>query len=782
MLELIAWRTAFVAAARPYRSIRLLVPAALLAFGTQSAAAALDGWTPLGPDGGTTFALVVEPQSGSVYVGTKAGVFGSTDGGAHWASANGNLPVSGTARGIWVMALAVDAGSPAALYASVLLHGIFKSLDGGQTWQHADSGLIGYTEILVADPSVPGTAYAATSGGLFKTTDAGGVWTKLPGIRGATALAVDPNASGTVYGWLSGEGLSKSVNGGQTWTRIGADVLGVRYIDAVAVDPRSSNRVFASAVDFGTGKAGLFRSLDGGSTWAAAGSGLPLDKRITSLAMPRGVTDVVYAGGVGGGVFKSVDLGAHWGVSNGALDFVRALAIDSTQSGGLYAIGSSSAATGVFKTVDEGASWSFRSTGIAAFELRDLVIDPKASSTLYALSLTDGVLKSVDGGTSWQTANQGLPASSNRVVLDTLTIDPVDPRILYASAVGVGPFKTLDGGQHWASIARPGHDEILDLDVDPVDSRILVAGTSEGLFRSTDGGSGWVRTSEGFNFFGGVELVRDPASPAAIYAAGVQVILGSPDRPEGFLLKSVDHGSSWNVVSEGFFSFLQIDPRTPSTLYASTGSEIVRSTDGGAHWFVLARAPGSAGFLQALLVDPLDPSTFVVDNGDDLLRSDDEGRTWRSWSDGLGNRDVTALVVDPISPERLYVATRGGGLSARFLSELAPCTPGPTRLCFQGGRFQAEVSWEDFDGNVGEGKSRELGGDSGAFWFFHPDNVELTVKVLDGRGLNDKFWVFYGSLTNVEFTLTVTDTATGRVRSYHNPKGAFASAGDTTAF
>ena len=60
--------------------------------------------------------------------------------------------------------------------------------------------------------------------------------------------------------------------------------------------------------------------------------------------------------------------------------------------------------------------------------------------------------------------------------------------------------------------------------------------------------------------------------------------------------------------------------------------------------------------------------------------------------------------------------------------------------------------------------------------------MELTVKVLDGRPLNDRFWVFYGSLTNVEFTLEVTDTETGRQRVYRNPSGHFASAGDTDAF
>jgi hypothetical protein len=197
---------------------------------------------------------------------------------------------------------------------------------------------------------------------------------------------------------------------------------------------------------------------------------------------------------------------------------------------------------------------------------------------------------------------------------------------------------------------------------------------------------------------------------------------------------------------------------------------------------VLAHVPGPPGSINTFLVDPLHPSTLLVDNFADLLRSDDDGRTWRSWSDGLGNRDVTALVFHPTIAGKLYVTTRGGGLSTRLLSGATLCMPGPTRLCLNDGRFQVEVSWRVPAGNTGDGKSRVLTGDTGAFWFFGPENVELTVKVLDGRPVNGKFWVFYGSLTNVAFTLTVTDTATGHERHYHNAMGTFASAGDTSAF
>jgi ELWxxDGT repeat protein len=110
------------------------------------------------------------------------------------------------------------------------------------------------------------------------------------------------------------------------------------------------------------------------------------------------------------------------------------------------------------------------------------------------------------------------------------------------------------------------------------------------------------------------------------------------------------------------------------------------------------------------------------------------------------------------------------------------CQPGPQRLCLNGGRFAVEASWKDFQGKTGTGTAVSLSADTGYFWFFDQTNVEVLLKVLDGTPLNGKFWVFYGALSNVEYTLTVTDTQTGAVKEYRNPSGRFASVADTGAF
>jgi len=111
-----------------------------------------------------------------------------------------------------------------------------------------------------------------------------------------------------------------------------------------------------------------------------------------------------------------------------------------------------------------------------------------------------------------------------------------------------------------------------------------------------------------------------------------------------------------------------------------------------------------------------------------------------------------------------------------------PCQPSAQRLCLNNGRFGVEVAWKDFQNHEGKGHAVPLTGDTGTFWFFDAANVELVVKVLDGRDLNGHFWLFFGALSNVEYTVTVTDSQSGTMRTYKNPSGRFASVADTDAF
>ena len=104
-----------------------------------------------------------------------------------------------------------------------------------------------------------------------------------------------------------------------------------------------------------------------------------------------------------------------------------------------------------------------------------------------------------------------------------------------------------------------------------------------------------------------------------------------------------------------------------------------------------------------------------------------------------------------------------------------------TTACLNSNRFKVSVSWSA-NGTNGAGQAVPISGDTSYFWFFNAANVELVVKVLDGSGINNHFWVFYGALSNVQYTITVYDTLTGHSRYYTNPSGQLASVADTEAF
>jgi hypothetical protein len=103
-------------------------------------------------------------------------------------------------------------------------------------------------------------------------------------------------------------------------------------------------------------------------------------------------------------------------------------------------------------------------------------------------------------------------------------------------------------------------------------------------------------------------------------------------------------------------------------------------------------------------------------------------------------------------------------------------------LCLSNSTYAITVHWVAADGRSGSGTAVPLTSDTGYFWFFSSSNIELVVKVLDGRGINGYHWVFYGALSDVSYTITVTNRLTGVSRSYTNDQGNLASVADTQAF
>lgn len=163
--------------------------------------------------------------------------------------------------------------------------------------------------------------------------------------------------------------------------------------------------------------------------------------------------------------------------------------------------------------------------------------------------------------------------------------------------------------------------------------------------------------------------------------------------------------------------------------------------------------------------------------------------------DTVGANTTTATIpgLDPATFYLFRVRAQGSGGTASApsnqvgiatLGEIAACVAGPETLCVNGGRFKAELVWRTGEGS-GTGKAVPVPSapDSGLFYFFSANNLEMLLKVLNGCGVNSRYWVFFAATTNVEFAVVVTDTQTGRTASYFNPLGTPAPpVQDTSAF
>ncbi len=139
--------------------------------------------------------------------------------------------------------------------------------------------------------------------------------------------------------------------------------------------------------------------------------------------------------------------------------------------------------------------------------------------------------------------------------------------------------------------------------------------------------------------------------------------------------------------------------------------------------------------------------------------------------------DLLRMKVASLDPGGIELASDGTG----------HCEASDERLCLLDDRFAVEVDF--IDPNVDADVPRAAGvipslttGKTGFFWYFSPSNVELAVKMLDGRGVNGSFWFLYGGLSDVEYTITVTDTLTDSVATYRNEAGSICGEIDIDAF
>jgi photosystem II stability/assembly factor-like uncharacterized protein len=330
------------------------------------------------------------------------------------------------------------------------------------------------------------------------------------------------------------------------------------------------------------------------------------------------------------------------------------------------------------------------------------------------------------------------------------------------------------------------------------------------------------------------ELVLDPFTPGTIYRNDIKSIhtvgvgLGSYPTVSS-LARSTDGGASWSALPwegfNGYVSQIAADPGTRGVLYATTNGVILgtdiptlyRSEDGGSSWAELASIPESVYQVSALAVDRSSPTTIYVDGwrstdggvtfskfgGDDtqqivpddrhlgrfyvatynrgVLRSDDGGETWVPMNAGFTQYDTSVgwLAIEPNSVF-LHAMTQEG------IHDFEVVDPGALIL---DSAHPFSISLSAIDqrtGRVGAGVATPMNDLWGYFSIpaitGNPNNPEVFVKMLDGTALNGAYWFFYGGLTDLEYTLTVTEAATGKQKTYAKPAGSECGGSDTAAF
>lgn len=566
--------------------------------------------------------------------------------------------------------------------------------------------LVGPTEVggrivdLDYNPRHPDSVYAAAAtGGVFLSTDGGRNWIPIfddqPGLS-IGDIAVDPVSPSIVYvgtgeangghNNLPGTGLFKSEDGGATWRRSGLE--GSVSIGRIAIDPHNPNRLFAAVVGsyFAPGaERGVYRSTDQGRTWTqifAPGDNIGA----IDLAIHPEHTDTLYAAmwervrtyesislaGPGSGVYRSYDGGETWsrldsanGLPQGAGVGRIGLTICEAQPQVLYAgFSDGFEHLGIFRTSDGGDRWvdadplrqARMATSNFGWYFGQIRVNPHDPDDVYFLDVR--LANSKNGGDSWSIVGSRLHVDHHALAF----VPERGDRVIVGTDGGIGISE--DAGTSWVEVRDLPITQFYEVAVDRANPERLLGGTQDnGTIQRDPANGGW-----------GVVLPGDGFTPL-IHPTDSNIIYVQSQN--GVLQKSLDGGKSRFRVAtpergidpseaRNWSTPVVMDPSNPEVLYYGT-NRVYRTDDGAGSWQpispILPRRSLSApklGTVTSIAVAPSDPKV--------LYAGTDDGRVWvavdpeTEWidvSDGLPERWVTQVAIDPTDPLIAYVTFSG---------------------------------------------------------------------------------------------------------------------------
>ncbi len=553
------------------------------------------------------------------------------------------------------------------LYIGAAAGGIWRTTDGGQTWEPLfDQGNSLSFGALAIDPNNPDVLYAATGemsnnidsylgAGIFKSTDGGHSWTPigLTHVGAFSKIEVHRLNSRLVFAGAtkSFPGLWRSADGGQTWER-----TFIGSVTDLSLNPRDTAEIF-----IGVAGRGVFRSTDGGRTWQPSSTGLPATLGRVCVQQAPSDPNILFAlveqGGAGGigAIYKSTNRGQSWSLSyQGQSDFFNGqgwynayIVIHPTNPNIVLAGG-----IDIYRTADGGATWTNVTFGYSGgnvhVDQHAAVFNPLNPSVVYAAN-DGGMYRSTDAGLTWTPINNGLAITQ----FYAMAIDQSKDSVNYGGTQDNGTLGSR--GANWGAVA--GGDGFFVV-VDPDNPNVLYGEFPNGdLWKRNLATGSFQRITNGIDpndpAYWSAPLVMDPTNPQTLYHGRRR------------LYATYNGGASWEPISPpltGSITAIGVSAAAPNIIFiGSQRGEVWRTSNGGQTWENVGKNGLPNRFVTDFALSESDPGTvYVTLSGfgtGHVWRSTDTGRTWQDISTGLPDIPVNAIVLDPLNEQRMFVGT-----------------------------------------------------------------------------------------------------------------------------
>lgn len=471
------------------------------------------------------------------------------------------------------------------------------------------------------------------------------------------SVAIDPANENIAYVGTASGGIFKTTNRGGLWSPV-ADKLNSMHVAALAIDPSNSSIVYAGTGETYTqgddyGYMGVYVSRNGGASWSVLDStvGLPFNAISTITVDPHNSSHLYLAGNVG--VYESKDSGANW---NKIVDgFIQNFLVSSANPNILFATGAN---TTVLRSTNAGGTWEKLAgwnihRGFPADNtwFNRVTITQSSGKTwsntkhvLYAaLSEPFMLFRSNDEGDSWQElAKEPYESMRNYAVL----ADPTNADTVYTA--GNTLHRATDGG--WTVVSSPLKTyDVRAIAYAPSNSRIIYAATDNGVEVSIDNGITWNVKSDGLNTtqWYSAAIARDGS---AVYGA-----------VQDHSVLRLNASGSWSEMIWGQARLIVADPSYDRTVYAVAADSkgVGRSIDGGQTFSSINGNLASGLPIKALAVDPTAGGAIYIASGANLYGTTDAGANWYLFGSNNNASPITSITVGS-APHLIYVGRANG--------------------------------------------------------------------------------------------------------------------------